>query len=389
MRYGTLLVVTCLTVAMAPSDADARRRFGPGAVFGMLTAPMRMLAPRMHSPRAYRHRGSRSYASNRSYGERPERVSRSPADAPVHVAAGTVAATAAVTPAAATKPAPAGFNAYEDMLGYALWPQDYASRFWSRGYSDIARSLIAPPAGTPRNDSAEAPKGAPGGAPAGEPASMCLPQAKDRAVAPLDRLEKTLALTDAQRLKLKDLRVAVETAVDRGQSACHDAPPSSPADQLKVMMDGLWAMRDAEILFRTPLDALYRSLTDEQKAKLAPADRTTGGPATGSQASQVCEHAANDMPVGDLTHMAQPSAQPSQRQTTPPSEQQRQSMEMLQGMVADLSKYLAEACPAETPSTPVARLDAAGNRVNAMLYAAMNLDPILNGSYQEQPGAPK
>src|SRR5262249_43031741 len=129
-----------------------------------------------------------------------------------------------------------------------------------------------------------------------------------------------------------------------------------------------------------------RSLSDEQKAKLTPTATTTGGPAA---ANQVCEHAANEMPVGDLTQSAQPAQRQRRQQQKQPSQEQRQSMEMLQGMVADLSKYLAEACPPQTPSNPVARLDAAGNRVNAMLYAAMNLDPILNGSYQQQGGAPK
>src|SRR5947208_5336782 len=111
MRYGALLVVASLTVVMVPSAADARKRFGPGAVFGVLTAPMRMLAPRVAGPRAYRHRGNRSYA------ERPEPVSRTPAQAPVGVVAGATAAsaaTAAPTPAAAARPAPAGLNAYED-----------------------------------------------------------------------------------------------------------------------------------------------------------------------------------------------------------------------------------------------------------------------------------
>jgi len=39
---------------------------------------------------------------------------------------------------------PAGFNAYDDILGYALWPQDYAARFWGRGYGDIITALITP-----------------------------------------------------------------------------------------------------------------------------------------------------------------------------------------------------------------------------------------------------
>src|SRR5258705_11403799 len=43
----------------------------------------------------------------------------------------------------------AGFNAYEDILGYALWPQDYAARFWARGYGDIITAQVTPTQVTP------------------------------------------------------------------------------------------------------------------------------------------------------------------------------------------------------------------------------------------------
>jgi hypothetical protein len=365
MRYRTLAVVTLVIIASltilmaAPPNADARKRFGPGAVFGILTGPMRMLAPPFAGRRAYRHRDSRSYA-------RPsEPEPRAPADAraapPVDtrtappvgartaVAAGAAAATAAVMPAA--------FNGYEDILGYALWPSDYADKFWARGYGDVMRSVMAPAAATARNIG-----------PGNADASMCNPQAKQRASAPIVRIEQTLTLTDAQRGKLQDLRKAVDEAVERGKAACHDKLPQTPSDRLSAMMDGLWAMRDADILFRTPLDQFYRSLTDEQKAKLAGKvpDTTTGGPQV---ANQVCGQAANDMPINEIVQSVQPNAE------------QRESLGMVQGMSADLSKYLASACPQETPATPVDRLDAAGNRVNAMLYAAMNLGPVLNGFY--------
>ena len=364
MRHRTLVVGTLVIVASsialtaAPSTADARKRLGPGAVFGILTGPMRMMVPRVSGPRAYRHRGN-----SRSYARPSEPAARPPVDARTAVAAGAAAATAAAMPAA--------FNAYEDILGYALWPADYADKFWARGYGDIMRSVLAPAAATARDI----------GPGAGQAqASMCSPQAKERATAPIDRIEQTLTLTDEQRARLQDLRTAVGEAVERGKAACHDTLPRTPSDRLKAMMDGLWAMRDADILFRTPLDHFYRSLTDEQKAQLAGKlqdkvqdklqDTTTGGPQVAKQvANQACGQAANDMPINEIV------------QSVGPNPQQRESLGMLQGMSAELSKYLAEACPQQTPPTPVGRLDAAGNRVNAMLYAAMNLDPILSGFY--------
>ncbi len=344
MRYRTLLVVASLSILLAmPSSADARKRFGPGGVFGILTAPMRMLAPGIPGPRAYRHRNARSYARPSEPAQRP------PAEARTLVAAGAAGATAAAMPAA--------FNAYENILGYALWPGDYAERFWARGYGDIMRSVVSAAAATARDS----------GAANSEP-SMCSPQAKERAAAPIDRIEKTLTLNDEQRARLQELRTAVGEAVERGQAACHDALPRTPSDRLRAMMDGLWAMRDADILFRTPLDHFYRSLADEQKAQLGGKvqDTTTGGP---QAANQACGQAANDMPINEIAQSVQPT------------EQQREGLGMLQGMSAELSKYLAEACPQQTPPTPVGRLDAAGNRVTAMLYAAMNLDPVLNGFY--------
>jgi len=370
MRHATLLVVAILTALIAASSAaDARRRLGPGTIFGILTAPMRM----MTHHRASRHRTYRSYARARHQQApraRPEEQVRTGAVAPAPaVTAAPAAAAAAAAPAAAAAApaatAPARFNPYEDMLGYALWPNDYAGRFWTLGYGEVMRSVISPAAAGVRDA-----RPAKGGAIAG----MCAEQAKERAGSLLDRVEQTITLTEEQRLRLLDLRTAVIEAFGRGQSACRDTVPATPTDRLRAMMDGLWAMRDADILFRTPLDNFYQSLTDEQKATLGPLDATTGGPRA---ASQICSQAANDMPIDEIARSVQPT------------DEQRGSLEMLRGMSADLSKYLAGTCPQEAPRTPVGRLDAAGNRVNAMLYAAMNLDPVLNGFYFQLSGEQK
>src|SRR5262245_13785948 len=354
MRHPTLPIVTSLIAASlsvlvaTPSAVDARKRFGPGAIFGMLTTPLRMMVPRGHRARAHHHH--RNYA--RSHARPSAPAARPPSDAR------PVTAGAAVAPATAAAMA-AAFNGYEDMLGYALWPEDYADRFWARGYGDVMRSVLAPAAAGARDLGPAATNSA---------ASMCDPQAKSRAASPIDRIEKTMTLNQGQREKLQELRTAVNEAVERGKAACHDAVPGTPSDRLRAMTDGLWAMRDADILFRTPLDHFYRSLSDDQKAKLTgkTPDATTGGP---EATNQICSQAANDMPIDEIVQSVGPNAQ------------QREGLGMLQGMSAELSKYLASACPQQTPPTPVGRLDAAGNRVNAMLYAAMNLGPVLDGFY--------
>jgi hypothetical protein len=169
----------------------------------------------------------------------------------------------------------------------------------------------------------------------------------------------------------------VNEAVDRGKAACLDAVPGTPSDRLKAMMSALWAMSDADILFRTPLDVFYASLTDEQKARLRPPPEkeTVGGPVGGETNGPVCNSAANEMPTAEIVRSVPPA--PGHRQ---PTAEQREGLDMLRGLSADLSNYLAQACPQGTPPTPVERLDAAGNRVQAMLYAAVSLDAAVKAS---------
>jgi hypothetical protein len=375
MRYVTLLVVTALAVLLAASSAaDARKKYRSVSLVGIITSPLRMLAPRAQGSRAYRHRGSRASARRAPSQERAGVAAATPA-----AATPTPATPTAATPAAPAKPAaaPATFNAYEDILGYALWPNDYANRFWTRGYGDIMRSVISAAATVAAADDDGA-KERRGRRTVGARTSdadrdltsavsatgMCSAKAKEQASAPIDRIEQTVELTGAQRLKLQALRTAVSTAVERGMAACRETPPRTPADRLKAMTDGLWAMRDADILFRTPLDNFYRSLTDWQQAQLAP-----GASDAAAAATEACGRASNPMPIDEIA------------QAVEPTREQSKGLDMLQGISADLSKYIASACPQAMPSTPVGRLDAAGNRVAAMLYAAMNLDPVLSGCY--------
>jgi hypothetical protein len=46
-----------------------------------------------------------------------------------------------------------------------------------------------------------------------------------------------------------------------------------------------------------------------------------------------------------------------------------------------MAQWLMASCPTDVPSTPLARLDAAEKRLNAMLYAARVVGPALSGFY--------
>ena len=148
------------------------------------------------------------------------------------------------------------------------------------------------------------------------------------------------------------------------------------------MIDGLWAMRYAEFRIRPALETFYGSLTDAQKAQLAEEPQTVGSSETAPAATPaaICGEA--------VTGNANPF-EPIQRALRP-TDEQRKSLQMLYGASMEMAQFLTTTCPAETPSTPMARLDAASDRVMSLLHAAMNIEPMLGQFYAiaERPAAP-
>jgi hypothetical protein len=339
-----LAALSVTALVAVPDYTEARSRFSRG-IIGVATAPVRTVmraVPGFSGSRFGNRRAARAYARAPSRGAavatttaagvasaaRPNAEDTDPSRVPQ----GARPAAAGNTQSVNTQ----SFNAYEDLIGYALWPQDYATRFWSRGYGDLMKSMVS----------------------AAVSPGMCAGETDEQAAKPVERLTQAIELTEPQRARLAELRSALGEAVARGKAACRDAMPAAPSARLKLSADGLWAMRDADILLRTPLVNFYATLSDAQKAQL------------GNTAAELpCNLAANDLPVGAI------------EQSVRPTEAQRASLEMMKGFSTEMSGYLASSCPNEAPADPVGRLDAAGNRVSALLYAVMLFDQALNGFY--------
>jgi LTXXQ motif family protein len=341
-----LAALSVTALVAVPDYTEARSRFSRG-IIGVATAPVRTVmraVPGFSGSRFGNRRAARAYARAPSRG----------AAVASATAGGAAVASVARPNAEETDPSrvPQGarpaaavntqsFNAYEDLIGYALWPQDYAARFWSRGYGDFMKSMVSAAA-------------SPG---------MCSGETEEQAAKPVGRLAQAIELTEPQRVRLAELRSALGEAVARGKAACRDTMPAAPSARLKLSADGLWSMRDADILLRTPLVNFYATLSDAQKAQLG----STAAELPSSE--KICSLAANDLPVGAI------------EQSVRPTEAQRASLEMMKGFSSEMSGYLASSCPNEAPADPVGRLDAAGNRVSALLYAVMLFDQALNGFY--------
>jgi len=84
---------------------------------------------------------------------------------------------------------------------------------------------------------------------------------------PADKIEHAVQPTDAQRPKLDALQAAAAQAADIIKAACPGEQPRTPPGRLEVIGKRLRAMLHAVQTVQPPLQDLYDSLTDDQKAR--------------------------------------------------------------------------------------------------------------------------
>ena len=350
MRGRIILLFAILVMtAVEPQAANA---LSPRGVFGAVTRPFRlMLGHIRHAPRIHNRRAAQQ--------------ARPTAQGPSQLGL--------VGPLAWP-------SAYEDVLGYTLWPGDYGANFRAHGFdviSDTVAGRIDPETLRARASASTATNGA------AVATSSAAGQCDDRATAqddwPAARIEQSAQLTDTQRNSLEQLRAAFAESVKTIKAGCRDVTSLPPTGRLKVMVQQIWTVRDAGIFVRAPLKTFYDSLTDAQKASFEfkpPQD----DPA----------QAANTTNVGmrqQYQACASQIAMDSERlirqieQNVRPNKGQRASLQALRKTSSDMAKLLSAACAQPIPADPLERLDAADNQLSSMNYAATNLEIALNGLY--------
>ena len=140
-------------------------------------------------------------------------------------------------------------------------------------------------------------------------------------------------------------------------------------------------MIQAVQIVRPALTRLYNSLSDEQRQRLdalgaeeSSNSRATvsAGPSGGGTIGTLCDRQAESF-----------TKLPAQRieEVVRPNEQQRTAFENLKQASAQAADELKTSCPAQTAATPVARLDAASNRLQALVQAAKTVRPALAAFY--------
>jgi hypothetical protein len=420
------VVVVLLAASFIPQSAEARPRLDK--IFSVLTNPVGAILG------AGRHAGRRSAHHRRSYAGRSRSRaavaashSRAPAVAAASVAAGATAAAASAAPAPpgavtrwpenveqpqtspatgepsdakATPPTPApiqrtasagqdesapipsaGTNArgmgmvgpaawptaFEDVIGYALWPKDYGERLRAHGIGDVLATAFTPGAALVararpnRTKEARSTVGSGGGG----DSSICSTTVAASADWPAAEIERTLTLNDAQRGTLDELKTAIANAGARVRLTCRD--DAAPVDRLRAMQNTLWAVHDAAQTIRAPLAKFYDQLSDEQKRQFAPPVQAQADTRTASRSElmKMCGAPGNELP----------------KQTTEqlhPTQPQRASLDTLQKKSFEMGQFLMASCLKPVPATPAERLDAAADRLTAVIFAASNVNMALN-----------
>jgi Spy/CpxP family protein refolding chaperone len=100
------------------------------------------------------------------------------------------------------------------------------------------------------------------------PGGMCNPAASGFAEWRTDRLAELIKLTDAQRAKFNEFRVASVKSAEVMRTACLADVPETIIGRTEAMEKRMDTMLQAVRTMRPALEAFYATLSDEQKAQL-------------------------------------------------------------------------------------------------------------------------
>ncbi len=282
------------------------------------------------------------------------------------------------------------------MLGYTLWPQDYGQRLRAHGFGDLVAAIFRPAVAPAQAARGDTPRGRGSDTAGRSAAGLCGDEAPEPVDWPGRRLEQAGSLDDKRRAALGALRTAVTEAVKSIRTACREEVGLAPPDRLISMQATLWAVHDASLLVRAPLQAFYDSLSDEQKAAfIVKQQPVPQQPAAADPRAERMRAAAMARPevaarlafAGNVDTSAMMACGGEEwsgdqiERMVRPSAEQRASIETLQRSLTEMGGFLALSCPRAPAETPMARLDSATDRLTAMIFATSTVGLALNDLY--------
>jgi hypothetical protein len=271
--------------------------------------------------------------------------------------------------------------AYNDFADYTFYPYAYDT-FWPYAYDDVYEGMFGSYARGYGGTYARSYDGSQARAGRRQrdtdssrsiSADLCSGQTAGLTDWPIERIAQTIEPNDPQRTALDELRGATAKALDVLKAACPTDLPSTPTGRIEAMHQRLAAMLQAVRIVRPAMEKLYQSLNDEQKARF-----NSLGPDEGQdqqsrrELSQVCGDRASGIASVPLDQI---------ERAVRPDEPQRGALRALQDATAQAVNQLQSDCPSYRALTPVARLVAMEQRLDAMLRAVETVQPALEKFY--------
>jgi hypothetical protein len=266
--------------------------------------------------------------------------------------------------------------AYWDLVNYTYWPYAY-DVFWPRAYDDLYVGMFGPYAyegpyygGTRTSRRTRA----------SQQASTIVCGERVPAVTdwPIQQIAQTIEPDQVQEAALNDLKDGAAKALQALQSACPDDLPSTPPGRFATMRKRVETMLAALGMVRPPLERLYDSLSDEQKARFnavtpeTAVARTTRRGNPSPDLAQVCgaqAAKATDVPTDRLERELRPT------------EAQLISLNKLNDAARRAADILSARCPTGQMLTPPGRVAAMEQRLSSMLEAIKIVQPALEDFY--------
>jgi hypothetical protein len=371
MRGRITLVLAALTAAAVTCTIDVTyAQLSPQGVLGGITRPFRHVFGRLgHYPRARHHRSAARAGSARAAAA----DSRAAQGGPRETANASGYRLGRVGP-------PAWPNAYEDVLGFTFWPDDYAPRLRAHGF-DVIADTIAGRFDLRRSWARTATTGAAvrNDADAENVAEQCGDASSTASNWPSSRVEQILQLSDAQHAALEKLQSAATQSAKKVQADCRGLGALSPPDRLRALVQTLWTVRDAGVLVREPLKNFSETLTNAQKNSFV-SRQPQKMPASES-------NTANDEMNKMYQSCGAQNAERAERlikeieMRVRPDKDQAQSFENFHKVSSDMAKMLIASCAQPIPADPMARLDTANDQLTAINYAATAVQIAFDDFY--------
>jgi hypothetical protein len=270
--------------------------------------------------------------------------------------------------------------AYNDFLNYTFYPYAYDA-FWPAAYDDVYDGItgvygsgIAP--GYAGSGTGPAYVGTSGRQPPSAEVSsgLCVGQTAGVTDWRINEIAQIVEPDEAQRAALEELKTAMAKAVDLLKAGCPTDLPSTPTGRIEAMRVRLSAMLEAVRTVRAPLAKFYALLNDEQQARFnaLPSGEDRNEPERRRNLSVLCSERVSGISSVPIRRM---------ELAVRPDEVQRASLRALYDAIAQAGELLKTDCPTYRPITPVVRIDAMEQRLDAMLRAINIVQPVLQKFY--------